>query len=602
MQAFFDIKSHHIKSVLLAFFGCWALQILSGISVRNPLTIVFFALLFWFAFLRFSLDMRTSIMDGAISVAVSLVLTYVLRNKISFEFNNALFRFLGIAITFIGISSLVYVLVALVRVIVSPDRVRILTGLKSIVIEKDDAAPYTSIKAFLIMSLICFLCWFPYFLYEFPGIMTADSLVQYEQIIGIEPYSNHHPVLHTLMIKFFYDIGYGISGDPKVGIACYTLFQMIFMALCFSFLTIHLDRKRSQIRALIFFAIIPYNAIFAVTIWKDIPFAGVTMLLFCVVKDLRENIADDCGKKTSGSVRIMLQWAFFTVLSILFALLRSNAWIAFILWIPFLLVAFKKDFMKISYSIVTVVISVALVKGPVFSSLGVVGPDFVESLSVPSQQIARMYINDVISDDEDISLIQSAIDTTYIKDLYVADYADNIKELIRAGHPEEIENNKRKFLKLWLKQIGNNPKEALKAWYNLEGGYIHADTALKVADMDGIMDNSYGLYWYPVIGGKAVVKYKELALKMGDYVPIYGMLFSIGAFFWLLVISTIICIIRREPVLCKTLLILLVFTLLIAAPVVDFRYGYALVVTMPMWTIKAKAITPLADTTKILYL
>jgi hypothetical protein len=38
---------------------------------------------------------------------------------------------------------------------------------------------------------------------------------------------------------------------------------------------------------------------------------------------------------------------------------------------------------------------------------------------------------------------------------------------------------------------------------------------------------------------------------------------------------------------------------LIAAPVVDFRYGYSLVVTMPMWAIKAKAITPLADTTRI---
>ncbi|MBO5624006.1 MAG: hypothetical protein J5959_20540, partial [Butyrivibrio sp.] len=246
-------------------------------------------------------------------------------------------------------------------------------------------------------------------------------------------------------------------------------------------------RKCSQIRALIFFAIIPFNAVFAVIIWKDIPFAGVTMLLFCVVKDLRDNIADDCENESSGGAKIVLQWILFTILSILFALLRSNAWIAFILWIPFLLVAFKKDIMKVSYSIVTVVISVALVKGPVFSNLGIVGPDFVESLSVPSQQIARMYIDDVISDEEDISLIQSAIDTTYIKDLYAADYADNIKELIRAGHPEEIENNKRRFLKLWLKQVRNNPKEALKAWYDLEGGYIHADTSLRVADMDGIM-------------------------------------------------------------------------------------------------------------------
>ncbi|MDE6941392.1 MAG: hypothetical protein K2P40_10690, partial [Lachnospiraceae bacterium] len=46
-------------------------------------------------------------------------------------------------------------------------------------------------------SLICILCWLPYFLYEYPGIMTPDSINQYAQIIGAYELSNHHSVVHT---------------------------------------------------------------------------------------------------------------------------------------------------------------------------------------------------------------------------------------------------------------------------------------------------------------------------------------------------------------------------------------------------------------------
>ena len=61
------------------------------------------------------------------------------------------------------------------------------------------------------------------------------------------------------------------------------------------------------------------------------------------------------------------------------------------------------------------------------------------------------------------------------------------------------------------------------------------------------------------------------------------MLWSIGTYTWLLCIVTIVCLLRKRPVLCKLLLIMQILTLLIAAPVVDFRYGYAVVMTMPLW-------------------
>ena len=70
---------------------------------------------------------------------------------------------------------------------------------------------------------------------------------------------------------------------------------------------------------------------------------------------------------------------------------------------------------------------------------------------------------------------------------------------------------------------------------------------------------------------------------MGSFVPLYAMIWSIGAYTWLLVITIIISIRNHRECLNEILLLILMATLLIAAPVVDFRYGYEIVMTMPMW-------------------
>ena len=64
--------------------------------------------------------------------------------------------------------------------------------------------------------------------------------------------------------------------------------------------------------------------------------------------------------------------------------------------------------------------------------------------------------------------------------------------------------------------------------------------------------------------------------------PLYGMLFSIGAYAWGLVFTFIVAIRKKRMPLPHLLMLLLLCTLLIAAPVVDFRYGYAYVLSFPI--------------------
>ena len=92
------------------------------------------------------------------------------------------------------------------------------------------APPMENWAVFLCCFLIIFICWLPYFLAYFPGILSNDSVWQMDQILGIRPLSNHHPFTHTMIIKLFYSIGYAIFGTANAGIATYTLFQMTTMA------------------------------------------------------------------------------------------------------------------------------------------------------------------------------------------------------------------------------------------------------------------------------------------------------------------------------------------------------------------------------------
>ena len=92
------------------------------------------------------------------------------------------------------------------------------------------------------------------------------------------------------------------------------------------------------------------------------------------------------------------------------------------------------------------VLLAVVVKWPVMNALGVAQPDFAESISIPLQMTARVLVNDRPLDLDERAMIESVIDTTYVKELYEPTFADNMKELVRAGHPEYLESHKKEFL------------------------------------------------------------------------------------------------------------------------------------------------------------
>ncbi len=578
-----------LTDLLTAFFGCWAIQSSSGITVRNPLTVVLFLCIYAGALYVRSYEYRGKarwlylVLPAAVGLVAGAVLAKLIYPAASAEFTNSLFRIMTFGILLFGYFLMADLAARAVFLLIKKnDFVKngSLKGTDGSVInwikELPDKKEIGSLS--FLTAALCFVCYLPYFLYEYPGIMTADSIVQYQQIVGVLPYSNHHPLVHTLMIKLFYELGMLVTGDPVSAISFYTLAQMIFMCICSGVLikeiVLVMGREDMRIVAAImaFLALLPINAVFAVTVWKDVPFAGISILLVCHIINM--------SRRGAMSVTTA-DFVIFGVLGVLFCLFRSNAWYAFIVFVPAFIYCFRA---RLKEAVVTALLTIALVvlvKGPVFGAMGVTGPDFVESLSLPLQQVARVIVDDKEISESDLALIDEVIDRTYIKELYVGGYADNIKELVRAGNPKHLEDNKAAYLGLWVRLGLKNPIEYIKAWYDLEGGYIYPDVAYKVADADGIMGNDLGLYPRPIIGGK-FIKVKEILIKLSDFMPLYGMLFSIGAYCWGLLAALILAVRKRRNVLPHILMFMLVLTLLIAAPVVDFRYGYAYVLAFPL--------------------
>ena len=587
------LEKKELNNILVAFMCTWGLQLIFGITVRNPLTLVFFFLFFAIGVkVRKNGKKKMLLPVFTIAELLSLAVVFLYGRRAVDRFDSGLFKLIGIVIMLIGISLSYFRVMQLVFRVGNPGiRQRVKEDVLS---EKEIKSDGNSLKenraldfiwkkealVLLISALVCFTCWLPYFLYEYPGIMTADSIVQYEQIVGINPLSNHHPVAHTLLIGFFYNIGMSLTGDVNRAISFYTLAQMIFLALCCGRVVLQVKRvagrKMPAILALAFFALVPFNAVFAVTIWKDVPFAGIVMLLG---SRLCEMIFKDEPS--------LMDFALFAGLAVLMSIFRSNGWYAFLICAPFFIYGFRKSMVKAVLAVAAAVIVSVIIKGPVMNAAGIIQPDFTESLSLPIQQIARVLVQDERLDDKDLELIDAVIDRTYIHELYAPDFADNIKELVRAGHPEVIEANKGEYFWLWLRVGLRHPVHYIRAWFDLEGGYVYPDVSYDVGNIDGIMPNDYGLIPTPRIGGKVVIKGKEILIKLGSFVPIYGMLWCAGAYTWLVICALVLMIKEKKTMGGKLSVFIilqaaLVFTLLIAAPVVDFRYEYSVVMLMPL--------------------
>ena len=366
-----------------------------------------------------------------------------------------------------------------------------------------------------------------------------------------------------------------------IAISFYTFFQMCFMAFSVSYLinTLKSFRFRPLVLFIItlFYALVPYHAVFSITIWKDIMFAGSVLLFTCSLLRFLHG--------THPKTMLM-----FILSGIMICLFRSNGWYGFLLCTPFLLYYYRKKAKYIFPFMAFILLTVIVIKYPVMNRAHVIQPDLIESLSIPTQQIAAVICNDRELTKEQLSLIENVVDLTYIKDLYNPTFADNMKELVRAGNQPYLSTHKKEFLKLWIELGLAYPGDYLKAYIDQTYGYWYPDSFYLVAEAEGVSGTKLGVSHTPLLRGPLVVKGKEIAVKMGSMLPIYSLLWSMGVIFWALIFCVGNAFVRKEKAKLIYYLpsLALYLTVMVATPVAtEFRYVYFMVFSLPLYLMSA---------------
>ncbi len=319
------------------------------------------------------------------------------------------------------------------------------------------------------------ICWLPYIIAFYPGVLSPDPSFQIKQFFGIpnkySTYSimldpnvlitNHHPVVHTLILGFCVKVGRAI-GSVNLGLFMYSLGQLLLLAFTLAttinFLKKEKVKDKYLLAMLLIYSFVPVFPMYSMAILKDVVFTCFVILyIMFIYKFIKK---DDLNIK-----EIIL----FVIVSLFMILFRNNGIHVLLLSFPFLFLLKKKNKIKL-------LVVFALLFSFNFTYSKVLLPHFKitpssirETLSIPFQQTARVakFHNDATEEEREI--IDKVLEYDTLKDRYNYDLADPVKNKFNRYATNEDLN---KYFEVWLKQGLRHPKTYVEATISNTYGYF----------------------------------------------------------------------------------------------------------------------------------
>lgn len=414
------------------------------------------------------------------------------------------------------------------------------------------------------------------FFARYPGVLTTDSVSTISQILGQSPYDNTMPYYHTRLVGFFVRLGMGIFGDINAGVALFHCFQILWMAACFAFAltTLYQAGVQKAMLAGIFgvYALLPYNIVYSVTLWKDVPFGGAVLLFVTsLYRQLRP-----VGKSRRLNLCTLVLGA------VGMCLLRTNGWLAFVVTTAVLGIVLHKEQRKTLAMLLGVLIFSWAMLNPVLDLLGVRKTDVSEAFAVPMQQIARVVANDRELTEEEQALLEEIFWMDKLGEVYDPQTVDPVKfGAFRGDRKAFIRGNWAGYGKLYLSLGVKYPGDYLKAWIDETKGYWNGGYSFWIYTL-GTDGGNLGIFHS---GGENAVAGCYAALFRYLEKPIFLQgLYSIGLHVWALIALCLVgALKKRREILTAVPVLVLILGLWIGSPVyAEFRYAYPLMVSMPV--------------------
>ena len=474
---------------------------------------------------------------------------------------------------------------------------------------KINALEYNNSKSILSMRVffIILACWLPYYIVFFPGNSFQDTVTQLMQAFhlpsitagisltdGINTfYSDHHPVFLTILYGSFARLGILLSGNIKLGIGLYTLFQMIFMAFIMT-LSVRMSGKMGVSlelqKFLVFvYSICPFFALNSIGVVKD----TILALSVLIITELLLYAVQNRGEPFHN-------WRYnavlFAGLLLLMLSKKTGLYIAAVSMICFC-ISYRKRFIFVMIPFLTSILTYCILFSVViFPKMNVENGGKQEMLGPLFQHTAR-YVRDYPEDvtDWEQTAIDGVLDYEKLGDLYNSLTTDPVKAVFKqtAGTKDLKE-----YFKVYISQFFKHPDAYIQAFFSnmcfffyLDGTNVLGYTSwMNISDCRKDFLEEQGIY---------KEDYKELEFTKADWqikfalvytglielleiTPVLGLFFRKAGIVYLTMMLLLAMMYRRNKLVLGMIPIFVCFLFLFVSPVGDTRYTYPLFVSLPI--------------------
>ncbi len=420
----------------------------------------------------------------------------------------------------------------------------------------------------------------PVLLASWPGFFCYDAETESYEVFTFK-YSNHHPIMHELLLGNILRLGNKVFGSYNAGITIFVIMQMIVMSCIFAYLLTTLYRygagRIRLIVSFVFLAFFPTVQMFMVCTAKDVLFTGgIILFITLLIRTLHE--------KTSP---------FLLFISVCMMLFFRNNGIYILPVFCVLVFILEKRLRRILPVMIAGIVFYLIITQALIAFLPVKRGEKGEMLSVPMQQLARVHMlgKDAFTD-EDLEILYSMIPEVILEN-YNPKLADNIKVNFLE---DNFKADPGKYASLWVRTFFKKPGLYLDAFGIMTDGYWYLSAPVTGYEGYKVGNELYGESAYfqfmietpgtsePLLKGLNGF-YKSLSLDIKwQRIPVLSLILLPSFYIWLFAFSYA-GILKEKKNAFRTVFWIpaLLFLTMLLGPIALVRYALPFYLMVPVF-------------------
>ncbi|MBR1407908.1 MAG: hypothetical protein IJ573_03300 [Clostridia bacterium] len=319
------------------------------------------------------------------------------------------------------------------------------------------------------------IAYLPWIVMNYPALLSGDAAYQMADgfnVNAFSPYnriiyegsrlSNHHPVMHTLLLTACVNLGKRLFSSWNAGLMLYVIVQTAFLILTISLSTALLIKsgvkERIAVLYVLYFALHPRLCNFVNLVTKDVIYSGFLLLWLTCVYSWKSVPSRLCLSgvlvSTAGVILFRNEGKYILFGFCLIELLMN-----------------KQTRKEVLLYLSGIFCFVAVWNHAVLPALRVSPGSIREALSVPLQQTARyvkLFPEDVSQEEE--KTINAVVDYEHLAERYTPTLADSVKSSFRQSCTRK---EVMQYLFCWGKMFKKHPGVYLDAFMEWKYNYFY---------------------------------------------------------------------------------------------------------------------------------